>query len=262
MVVAETTTRHGRHEGTQVVMGRPRASTPPSAGDGFAVDLLRNLDPARLILYEGRRPDRDEWDRHCGQRSDFVIVATQIAGETRRVAGTLEFRIAAGEHGDQGRIDRLYVESRYRRRGIASRLLRATIAFARERGLATLRENIPAVLVREPGSDLWRPHVPGGESWGGLRSLGATVNACSGADQPCAVAPPLRGRGAVRKLGERRRERLDATLTLPIAPAALAGTPRARRAPDSAALLDCLLHDLAALAGVSLAVRASPTGVA
>jgi GNAT superfamily N-acetyltransferase len=233
-------------QGAQVLAGqRPWAVTPGSVGDAIAVDLLRNLDPARLILYGGRRADREDWVRHCRQQSEDVLVATSSTGGARQVAGTLELRVVAGAGGVVGLIDRLYVDARHRRRGIASRLLRAAIAFARGRGLALLRENIPYVLVRDAERGCWQPHIPASEGWGGLRSLGATVNACAREGQPCAIAGARLVRGAPR-------ERIDATLVLPVARAALAEMPRARAASSGAVLRSLLLGDLADAAGVAL----------
>jgi GNAT superfamily N-acetyltransferase len=251
MLLARTMVRHGEHGMPSGTTRCPRIATR-GASDMLAIDLLRNLDPERLILYGERRPNRDEWERHCCQRSDCVLVATISTGADRRVAGSLEFRIVASAQGDRGMIDRLYVDPRHRRRGIASCLLRAIIAFARERGLASLRGNIPNVLVRDPVGGSWRPHIPAGDGWGGLRSLGATINACVREHQPCAISGAHRGHNALREPGGRRCERIDATLTLPIARVALAETPRARVAGSGAELRDRLLRDLAAFAGVPL----------
>jgi GNAT superfamily N-acetyltransferase len=227
---------------------RPPAPAFPTNNAGtVAIGLLRHLNPDHLILYEGRRPDRTEWQRHCHQRSEYILAATHGPASARQVMGTLEFRVLAGMTGEWGMIDRLYVAPSYRRRGIASRLLRAAIAFARERGLAVLRESIPNVLVRDPASGLWHPHIPTGEGWGGLRSLGATVTACVREGQPCAIE------NASRATRTPDTGRIGAILILPIAPAMQGGIPRRCTPPTNAALLDRLLADLARVADAPLA---------
>jgi GNAT superfamily N-acetyltransferase len=243
MVLAATMTIEGA--AWRALPPAPRA-VAPNIGDGaIAIDLLRHLDRERLILYGGRRPERDQWERHCRQQSEFVLVATHGPGATRRVVGSLECRVLTDAAGPWGMIDRLFVEPDYRRRGIASRLLGGIIAFGRERGLVSLRENIPNVLVRDPASGVWEPHIPAGEEWGGLRSLGATVNACVRERQGCAVA------GAHRGVGERRCGRIGMGLTMPIARSAFAASANERFAPSSTAMLDRLVRDLAELAGVA-----------
>jgi GNAT superfamily N-acetyltransferase len=240
-------------DGPQPNSTLPATALLGGAGDAIAIDLLRHLDPERLILYGERYPVRDDWERHRRQRSEYVLVATDRCGAARRVVGTLEFRIVAGVTGESGLIDRLFVDARYRRRGIASQLLRAAIAFARQRGLAELRENIPNLLVRDLERGAWSPHLPSGEGWGGLRSLGATANACAREGQPCAIT--WTNRGVLGKRDTQQRERIDATLTLPLTPIALANTPRARVAASGAALRARLLGDLADAASVQSTAR-------
>ncbi len=230
---------------------------PPNTRNEIAVDLLRRLDPTRLLLYGGRRPEADDWARHCHQGSDYVLVATRAVGAQRQMVGTLEYRVLAGADGEWAMIDRLYVDPRYRRLGIASRLIGGAIGLARERGIAALREHIPNVLVRDPDTGRWYPHLPTGEGWGGLRSLGATVAACIRAGQPCAIARASRSGRVQRTASLATDELIGAILCLPIAGAADASLPMRHGVSSRTALLNGLIDDLAVIAGVRLAHEAS-----
>lgn len=225
---------------------RARAMAAAGDVDPVAVDLLRHLDPDHLLLYGGRRPDRTEWRRHCLQRSEYVLAATRGPAAARQVVGTLELRIQSAADGEWGMIDRLYVDPLHRRLGIASRLLRAAITFARGHGLVSLRESIPNVLVRDPADNRWHAHIPAGDGWGGLRSLGATVNACVREGQPCAIERASRLDETCRIAERPEGARIGAILILPFA------RPRPPAAPSRAVLLDRLLAELARAAGVAL----------
>src|SRR5829696_5778009 len=100
MLVSGTMNRHGEPGMLPGTMRCPR-SAATGKSDAIAIDLPRNLNPERLILYGGRRPGRDEWERHRRQCLDYVLVATIDTGADRRVAGSLEFRIAASARGER-----------------------------------------------------------------------------------------------------------------------------------------------------------------
>ena len=221
-------------------IARPLQTTEPHADERVQFSLLRHLDPGRLILYNGGQLDRDEWERHRRQQTDHALIATRQHGRRHHVVGTLEFRLHRSLAGYWGMIDRLYVDRRHRRQGIASGLVAAAIRFARAQGLLALREHIPNILRYEPATADWHPHTPALEGWGGLRSLGATASACCAEGQRCAILRPSDPAGTAA------RQTIGAILELPTTPIPMPG-------PRSAAhLLDRLVTDLARAAGVPL----------
>lgn len=210
------------------------------AAGGVQFALLRHLDPDRLILYNGGQPDRGDWERHRRQQTDHALLATRQRGRHHHVVGTLEFRLHRSLAGRWGMIDRLYVDRRHRRQGIASGLVAAAIRFARAQQLLALREHIPNILRYDPATSNWHAHTPAQEGWGGLRSLGATASACCAERQRCAIVRRSDSVGATD------RQTIGAILELPIAATPTPG-------PRSAAhLLDRLVADLARAAEVPL----------
>lgn len=216
--------------------------------DEVRIDLIRDLAPQHLILFGDRQIDHEEWARHCRQQTEHILAATRGPATARRVVGTLELRLLPEGNGVGGRLDRLYVDPAYRRQGIASRLLRAAIHFGRARGLVALREHIPNVLVREPASRLWFPYLPAGEGWGGLRSLGATANACADEGLPCAIERASRPNST----------RIGAIVALPLARATKWDDHDGAQRMSRAESLDRLIGDLARAAGVPLVQQVAP----
>ena len=195
-----------------------RQSTPLGI---VTIDLLRHLRQAVPVLPGADDLDHAAWHRHSQQGRDVVLVATCQAGASRQVLGTLELCIEddAGAAGPvrRGTIDRLFVHPRYRRLGIGTRLMRAAIGFARDDGLAALREFIPNLFAVEGGAGGGHRvlHEPGAGELGGMRSLGTTAKACVLEDQACLVVGVTRDRdqGAAD-----RHERIGAILELPGGP--------------------------------------------
>ena len=224
-------------------IARPLQTTEPhaaTANEPVQFALLRHLDPDRLVLYDGGQPDRDDWERHRRQQTDHALIATRQHGRHHHVVGTLEFRLHQSLAGRWGMIDRLYVDRRHRRQGIASGLVAAAIRFARAQRLLALREHIPNILRYEPATADWHPHTPALEGWGGLRSLGATASACCAEGQRCAILRQSDSASATD------HQAIGAILELPIAATPAPG-------PRSAThLLDRLITDLARAAGVPL----------
>ena len=238
----------------------PRRYRTP--GGIVTIGLLRHLHPARLVLPGSEPLAYDDWLRHGRQAGTFVLVATRPTGELRQVLGTLELSVEETDRAARrilrGMIDRVFVLPEFRRLGLGTQLLAAAIGFARDNGLAALREYIPAVLVRAGGpaggAPGWAFHTPDGEELGGLRSLGATAKACAQERQRCQVVrltgdPPTSGGEDGDGRGREPPERLGVVLELPV------GAPGG---PESgAALLARLRGEIA-----ELAARGCPAGAA
>ena len=207
----------------------PRRYRTP--GGIVTIGLLRQLHPARLVLPGSEPLAYDDWLRHGRQAGTFVLVATRPTGELRQALGTLELSVEETDRAARrilrGMVDRVFVLPEFRRLGLGTQLLAAAIGFARDNGLAALREYIPAVLVRtgaaggaEGDAPGWAFHTPDGEELGGLRSLGATAKACAQERQHCRVvrltgdSPPggEDGEGS----GREPPERLGVVLVLPM----------------------------------------------
>jgi GNAT superfamily N-acetyltransferase len=187
----------------------PRRHRTPSGV--VTIDLLQRLDPAGLVLPGGEALPDDAWLRHVRQAGEFVFVATLPDGGGRRALGILGLSIQQLDRGigrvRRGMIDHVLVLPAYRRHGLGTQLLAAAIGFARDSGLAALREFIPAVLVRRGTADDatgWAFHTPAGEELGGLRSLGATAKACAQERQPCHAARVTGDAPRRRGVGRRR----------------------------------------------------------
>ncbi len=213
------------------------------------IALLRQLHPARLVLPAGERLGHRDWRRHGEQGRDFILVATRATGGDREVLGTLELSLRDGD-GDGpclGMIDRLFVRPGQRQRGIGTQLVRSAIAFARDNGIATLREFIPNLLTLDDDTEdaHWALYAPVGQELGGVRSLGATAKACALEHQPCLVAGATRESSPHGGRDGGRSARIGGMLELPIAP------PPGPGAPELAvdAVLARLLAELAGLAG-------------
>ncbi len=214
-------TRPGRVRSGLVTAPRfvPRRHSTPLGI--VTIDLLRHLRPVVPVLPEADDLDRAAWRRHPPQGRDLVLVATCPAGASGQVVGKLELRIEDDDGADgpvrRGTIDRLFVHPRYRRLGIGTRLMRAAIGFARDDGLAALREFIPNLFAVEGGAGGRHRvlHEPGAGELGGMRSLGTTAKACVLEDQTCLVV----GVTSDRDLGvDDRHERIGAIVELPGGP--------------------------------------------
>ena len=229
----------------------PRRYRTPSGL--VTIGLLRHLHPARLVLPGSEPLAYDDWLRHGRQVGNFVLVAACPTGELRQALGKLELSVEETDRAAgcirRGMIDRVFVLPEFRRLGLGTQLLAAAISFARDNGLAALREYIPAVLVRAgaAGGDAsgWAFHTPDGEELGGLRSLGATAKACAQERQRCRVvhlagaSPTPDGEGGDGR-GREPPARLGVVLELPV------GAPGG---PESgAALLARLQGEIAELA--------------
>lgn len=234
----------------------PRRTVPPG---GLDIALLRQLDPDSLLVQGRPCIDRATWMRHVGQRRDLVLVASRPRGTAREVVGTLELHEErTGGHGPRrGMIDRLFVLDGQRRRGVGTRLMRAAIAFARASGFAVLRESIPNLLAYDAAVAGWRAYIPTGEEFGGLRSLGATLNACAAEGQPCRVVSATHRRAPRGQREPGRGGHIGAVLDLPLAsPGSRAWIPGGGTPID----VGGIVADLARLAGVTLADgEADPT---
>jgi GNAT superfamily N-acetyltransferase len=217
------------------------------------IALLRQRDPDQLFAAGRRCIARDAWVQHCGQGREMVLVASRPIGIAHQVVGTIELHEEpVGNDSDRrGMLDRLFVLPEQRRQGIGTHLVRAAIAFARENRLAALRETIPSILAYDQGAAAWSPHIPAGEALGGLRSLGATLNACAAERQPCRVVAATRQRMAHGGRAGTGPGRIGAVLDIPLGPA----SPRAEQDPQPAVpiALATLLTSLAHRAGVTLA---------
>lgn len=223
-------------------------------GETWDIALLRQRDPDQLLVAGRCCVARDTWEQHCRQRRDIVLVASRRTGATHQVLGMLEMHaeLAAEAPPREGMIDRLFVLPEHRRRGIGTRLMCAAITFARANMLAALREHIPNILIFDPGTAAWCPHIPTGDGFGGLRSLGATLNACAMVHQYCRVARTTRQRvtrygRTVAPIGT-----LGAILELPIA-RTVPGTAPGYPLTATSAALALLVENVARHAGVVLA---------
>jgi hypothetical protein len=130
--------------------------------------------------------------------------------------------------------------------------MRAAIVFARVNGFASLRETIPNILTFDRDAGGWRPFVPNGDGFGGLRSLGSTLNACAAEGQPCRVLAATRGRAPVPDPTGQRAARIGALLEFPLAPAR-PDLGRGIPVAQAGGALAPLLAALARRAGVPLA---------